>query len=111
MLLPLVSDSAKFNDSFNSRRPARVAAVQRRQRARIEPMVEVFNLFNVDEHPRRLEPELLRLRQRAGARSSEPGTPGFLTSSAVRQAGDDGRRSVRHRGGPRAFQLAARVTF
>ena len=67
VLLPLVSETARFTDSFNSldiriSRPFTVGT-----RVRIEPMVEVFNLFNVDQHPRRVERELLGLLERAGA--------------------------------------------
>ena len=47
VLLPLVSNSAKFSDTFNSvdlrvSRPFNVG-----KHARIEPIVEVFNVFNV----------------------------------------------------------------
>ena len=45
--LPLVSDSARFNDSFNSL-DLRVSKVFRiREHIQIEPLVEAFNLFNV----------------------------------------------------------------
>lgn len=44
--LPLVSDTARFNDSFNSVdvRVSRPFSVS--ERFRVEPMIEVFNLFN-----------------------------------------------------------------
>src|SRR6185436_10300351 len=47
VLLPLVADSARFNDSFNSLdlRVSRPFSIN--ERVRVEPMVEVFNLFNV----------------------------------------------------------------
>ena len=92
--------------------PARLAAVQRRQRARsIEPMVEVFNLFNVTNILGDVEPELLRAtRTCSSATAPIRSSPGYLKSSAfgkpVTTAG-----GVFGSGGPRAFQLAARVTF
>ena len=107
--LPTVSNGAKFSDTFNSvdlrvSRPFNVG-----KRARIEPIVEVFNVFNVTNI---LGVSNLNYSGYSNVlvRDGEPGTPGFLTSSAfgkpVTTAG-----GVFGSGGPRAFQLAARVTF
>src|SRR4030095_14848491 len=46
-ILPLVRDDARFNDSFNSF-DLRVSKIFKlRERATVEPIAEVFNLFNV----------------------------------------------------------------
>jgi len=107
--LPTVSNSAKFSDTFNSvdlriSRPFNVG-----KNTRIEPIVEVFNVFNVTNI---LGVSNLNYSGYSNVlvRDGELGTPGFLTSSAfgkpVTTAG-----GVFGSGGPRAFQLAARVTF
>ena len=107
--LPTVSNSAKFSDTFNSvdlriSRPFNVG-----KNTRIEPIVEVFNVFNVTNI---LGVSNLNYSGYSNVlvRDGEAGTPGFLTSSSfgkpVTTAG-----GVFGSGGPRAFQLAARVTF
>jgi outer membrane receptor protein involved in Fe transport len=107
--LPTVSNSAKFSDTFNSvdlrvSRPFNVG-----KNTRIEPIVEVFNVFNVTNI---LGVSNLNYSGYSNVlvRDGAAGTPGFLTSSAfgkpVTTAG-----GVFGSGGPRAFQLAARVTF
>ena len=45
--LPLVSDNARFSDSFNSFDLRLSKVFQIGERVKIEPLVEVFNLFNV----------------------------------------------------------------
>jgi hypothetical protein len=110
VLLPLVSNDAKFNDSFNSvdlrvSRPFTLA-----HGMKIEPMVEVFNLFNVTNILGTSSLNYSGYTNVLIRDSSDQSSPGFLTSSsfgkAVTTAG-----GVFGSGGPRAFQLAARVTF
>jgi outer membrane receptor protein involved in Fe transport len=110
VLLPLVPNDAKFNDTFSSLdlRVSRPFALT--ERVRLEPMLEVFNLFDTTN--------ILGLSvvnysgfSNVLVRDSEtPGTPGYLTSSRfgrpVSTAG-----GVFGSGGPRAMQLAARLTF
>jgi len=110
VLLPLVSDTARFNDAFSSVDLRVSRAFSRGAKVRIEPMIEVFNLFNTTN--------ILGLSvvnysgfSNVLVRDSEtPGTPGYLTSrrfgQPVATAG-----GVFGTGGPRAMQLAARVTF
>ncbi len=109
--LPLVADDARFSDSFNSldlrlTRPFRI-----RDRVTVEPIAEVFNLFNVTNV---LGVSNVNYSGFANTLvrddSNDPSSPGFLRSSSfgrpVTTAG-----GVFGSGGPRAFQFAARVTF
>jgi hypothetical protein len=108
-LLPLVSDGARFNDTFNSldvrvARPFRIGGV------RIDAMAEIFNVFNVTNV---LGTSTLNYSGFANALvrdSNDPSSAGFLRSSAfgtpVRTAG-----GVFGSGGPFALQLGARVSF
>jgi hypothetical protein len=110
VLLPLVSNDAKFNDTFNSvdLRVSRPFAVG--HGVKIEPMVEVFNLFNVTNILGTSNLNYSGYSNVLIRDSSDPTSPGYLKSSsfgkAVTTAG-----GVFGSGGPRAFQLAARVTF
>jgi hypothetical protein len=77
---------------------------------RVEPMVEVFNLFNVTnvlgvgvKNYSGYSNVLVRDDQ-------EPGTAGFLQSSSFGQAVNTAG-GVFGSGGPRAFQFAVRATF
>jgi outer membrane receptor protein involved in Fe transport len=108
--LPLVGDDVRFNDTFNSfdlrvSRPFRLS-----ERASVEPIVEVFNLFNVTNV---LGVSNVNYSGRSNVLvrdSNDPEAPGFLRSSSfgrpVTAAG-----GVFGSGGPRAFQLAVRFTF
>jgi hypothetical protein len=108
-LLPLVSESARFGDPFNSldlrvSRPFTLGGV------RLEPIAEVFNLFNVTnvlgfsvKNYSGFSNVLLR-------DSETPADPGFLRSSAFGQAVNTAG-GVFGSGGPRALQLAVRATF
>jgi len=108
--LPLVSDGARFNDSFNSFDLRVSRSFKLGEKARLEPMVEVFNLFNVtnilgfsDKNYSGFSNVLVR-------DSNDPSSPGFLKSSsfghAVTTAG-----GVFGSGGPRAFQFAVKIIF
>ncbi len=108
-LLPLVSEDARFGDAFSSvdvrvSRPFTVGGV------RVEPIAEVFNLFNVTNILG------VSVRNYSGfsnvlVRDSEDqADPGYLRSSAFGRAVNTAG-GVFGSGGPRALQLAARVTF
>ncbi|HEY0171538.1 MAG TPA: hypothetical protein VGB98_10980, partial [Pyrinomonadaceae bacterium] len=108
--LPLVSPDARFNDSFNSfdlrlARPFKVG-----ERVTIEPMAEVFNLFNVTNVLGVSNVNYSGFSNVLVRDDNDPDSPGFLRSSSfgrpVTTAG-----GVFGSGGPRAFQFAARVTF
>ena len=108
-LLPLVSNDAKFSDTFNSvdlrvSRPFDVHGVK------IEPMVEVFNLFNVTNILGTSNLNYSGFSNVLIRDSDDPLTPGYLKSSAFGHAVSTAG-GVFGSGGPRAFQLAARVTF
>jgi outer membrane receptor protein involved in Fe transport len=108
--LPLVSDNARFNDSFNSfdLRLSKVFRVG--ERVKIEPLVEVFNLFNITNVLGFSKSNYSGFSNVLVRDSNDPTSAGFLRSSSfgrpVTTAG-----GVFGSGGPRAFQFAARVTF
>jgi hypothetical protein len=108
--LPLVSDSARFSDTFNSfdLRLSRLFKIG--ERVRIEPIAEVFNLFNVTNVLGVSNVNYSGFSNVLVRDSNDPTNAGFLKSSSfgrpVTTAG-----GVFGSGGPRAFQFAARVTF
>jgi outer membrane receptor protein involved in Fe transport len=108
--LPLVSDNARFNDSFNSfdLRLSKVFRVG--ERVKIEPLVEAFNLFNITNVLGFSKSNYSGFSNVLVRDSNDPTSSGFLRSSSfgrpVTTAG-----GVFSSGGPRAFQFAARVTF
>jgi hypothetical protein len=109
-LLPLVSPDARFNDAFSSLdlRVSRPFAVH--GRIRVQPMLEVFNLFNTTNILGTTNVNYSGFSNVLVRDSEQPGTPGYLQSSSfgrpVTTAG-----GVFGSGGPRAVQLAARLTF
>jgi Carboxypeptidase regulatory-like domain/TonB dependent receptor len=109
--LPLVSSDARFNDSFNSLdfRISRSFALNQ-SRIRIEPLVEVFNLFNATNILGVSNVNYSGFSNVLVRDSETPGSPGYLRSSGfgrpVTTAG-----GVFGSGGPRAMQIGARVTF
>ena len=108
--LPLVRDDAQFNDSFNSfdlrvSRPFRV-----KERTQIEPMIEVFNLFNVTNILGVSNVNYSGFSNVLVRDSNDPASPGFLRSSSFGQPVTTAG-GVFGSGGPRAFQLAVRFTF
>jgi hypothetical protein len=110
VLLPLVRDDVKLGDNFSSL-DLRVSKVFRiGERFTIEPIAEVFNLFNVTNVLGFSNVNYSGFRNVLVPDSSDPSSPGFLRSSSfgepVSTAG-----GVFGSGGPRAFQFAARVTF
>ncbi|HLG55347.1 MAG TPA: TonB-dependent receptor [Vicinamibacterales bacterium] len=108
--LPLVSDTARFTDRFSSLdlRVSRVFAAG--SRVRFEPMLEVFNLFSVTNILGISNVNYSGFSNVLVRDSEEPGTPGFLRSSGFGQPATTAG-GVFGSGGPRAMQLAARVTF
>ena len=108
--LPLVRDDARFNDSFNSfdLRVSKVFTIG--ERVKIEPIAEVFNLFNVTNVLGVSNINYSGFSNVLVRDSNDATSAGFLRSSSFGQpittAG-----GVFGSGGPRAFQFAARVTF
>jgi outer membrane receptor protein involved in Fe transport len=108
--LPLVSDSARFNDNFSSLdlRLSRVFKIG--ERVKIEPLVEVFNLFNVTNVLGFSKSNYSGFSNVLGRDSNDPTSAGFLRSSSFGQPVTTAG-GVFGSGGPRAFQFAARLTF
>ena len=107
--LPLVSESARFSDGFNSL-DLRVSRSFAAGGFRIEAMAEIFNLFNVTNVLGTTNRNFSGFVNALVRDSNDPASPGYLTSSRfgtpVSTAG-----GVFGSGGPRALQLGARVTF
>ena len=108
--LPLVSNDARFNDNFNSldlrvARPFKIG-----ERVKVEPIAEVFNLFNVTNVLGVSNTNYSGFSNVLVRDSNDPSNSGFLRSSSfgkpVTTAG-----GVFGSGGPRAFQFAVRVIF
>ena len=108
--MPLVSDSARFSDTFNSFDLRLSKRFKIGERVRIEPIAEVFNLFNVTNVLGVSNVNYSGFSNVLVRDSNDPTNAGFLKSSSfgrpVTTAG-----GVFGSGGPRAFQFAARVTF
>ena len=110
VLLPLVRDDLKLGDNFSSL-DLRVSRVFRfGERLTIEPLAEVFNLFNITNVLGVSNVNYSGFSNVLVPDSNDPASAGFLRSSTfgnpVTTAG-----GVFGSGGPRAFQFAARVTF
>lgn len=110
VILPLVRDDIRLGDNFSSL-DLRVSKVFKLgERLSIEPIAEVFNLFNVTNVLGVSKSNYSGFSNVLVRDSNDPDSPGFLTSSSfgrpVTTAG-----GVFGSGGPRAFQFAARVTF
>lgn len=108
--LPTVRDDARFNDGFNSFDLRLSRAVRLNERVSIEPIAEVFNLFNMTNILGVSNVNYSGFTNALVRDSSDAAAPGFLRSSgfgrAVTTAG-----GVFGTGGPRAFQFAVRVAF
>jgi carboxypeptidase family protein len=110
VLLPLVRDDLKFGDNFSSL-DLRVSRVFRiGERWTIEPLAEVFNLFNVTNVLGVSNVNYSGFSNVLVRDSNDPASAGFLRSSSFGQAVTTAG-GVFGSGGPRAFQFAARVTF
>lgn len=95
--LPLVASGLHFGDAFSSLDLRVSKSFHIGERVRIQPMVEVFNLFNVTN-------VLGVSKSNYSGFTNTLGSPNF--GLPVTTAG-----GVFGSGGPRAFQFAARVTF
>lgn len=108
-LLPLVSNGARFNDSFNSL-DLRLSKAFHVRGVRIEGLAEMFNLFNVSNILGTSTRNYSGFANALVRDSNDPTSPGYLTSSQfgkpVSTAG-----GVFGSGGPFALQLGARVSF
>jgi hypothetical protein len=110
VILPLVRDDLKFGDNFSSL-DLRVSKVFRfGERWTIEPIGEVFNLFNVTNVLGVSNVNYAGFSNVLVRDNNDPSSPGFLRSSSFGQAVTTAG-GVFGSGGPRAFQVAARVTF
>ncbi len=110
VLVPLVRDDLKFGDNFSSL-DLRVSKVFRLgERLSIEPLAEVFNLFNVTNVLGVSNVNYSGFSNVLVRDSNDPSSPGFLRSSSFGQPVTTAG-GVFGSGGPRAFQFAARVTF
>lgn len=108
--LPLVRDDAQFNDRFSSVDLRLSKAFRLGDKARLEPIVEIFNLLNVTNILGVSNVNYSGFSNVLIRDSSDPGDAGYLKSSSfgrpVTTAG-----GVFGSGGPRAFQLAVKFTF
>jgi len=108
--LPLVSNNARFNDNFNSLdlRVARTFKIG--EQLTIEPIAEVFNLFNVTNVLGVSNTNYSGFSNVLVRDNNDPSTAGFLRSSSFGQPVTTAG-GVFGSGGPRAFQFAVRVSF
>lgn len=108
--LPLVREDARFNDSFNSLDIHLSRSFVFKERARIEPIVEVFNLFNLTNVLGVSNVNYSGFYNVLLRDSDDERSPDYLKSSSfgrpVTTAG-----GVFGSGGPRAFQVAVRFSF
>ena len=108
--LPLVSDNARFNDSFSSFDLRVSKAFKIGERVKIEPLVEAFNLFNVTNVLGFSKSNYSGFSNVLVRDSNDSTSAGFLRSSSFGQPVTTAG-GVFGSGGPRAFQFAVRVTF
>lgn len=108
--LPLVSSDARFSDNFNSLDLRVARTFKLGEDLSIEPIAEVFNLFNVTNVLGVSNTNYSGFSNVLVRDSNDPSSAGFLRSSSfgrpVTTAG-----GVFGSGGPRAFQFAVRVSF
>lgn len=108
-LLPLVDGSARFGDTFNSF-DLRVSRPLTFRQVRIEPMLEVFNLFNVTNILGTSVKNYSGYSNVLVRDSGDPSSADYLRSSSFGQPVTTAG-GVFGSGGPRAFQFAVRLTF
>jgi Carboxypeptidase regulatory-like domain/TonB dependent receptor-like, beta-barrel len=109
-LLPLVSEDARFNDSFDSLDLRLSRSFALGSRSRLEVIAECFNVFNVTNILGVSKSNYSGFTNVLVRDSSDPSDPGYLKSSsfghALTTAG-----GVFGSGGPRAVQLGIRLNF
>lgn len=108
--LPFVNDNARFNDSFNSLDLRLSRKFSFNERISLEPIVEVFNLFNITNVLGVSNVNYSGFSNVLVRDSNNPADPGFLRSSTFGQPVTTAG-GVFGSGGPRAFQFAARFIF
>ncbi|MDT5122064.1 MAG: hypothetical protein QOC96_1546 [Acidobacteriota bacterium] len=108
--LPLVNDNARFNDNFNSFDLRLSRKFLFNERISLEPIVEVFNLFNITNVLGVSNVNYSGFSNVLIRDSNNPADAGFLRSSAFGQPVTTAG-GVFGSGGPRAFQFAARFIF
>ncbi len=107
--LPLVREDVRFGDGFAAL-DLRVSRAFGWNRVRVEPMLEVFNLFNVTNILGVGVKNYSGYANVLVRDSADPAQAGFLRSSSFGQAVSTAG-GVFGSGGPRAFQFAVRVWF
>lgn len=109
-LLPLVRDDLEFGDSLQSVDVRVSKKFELTEDVAIQGIVEVFNLFNVTNIRGVNNVNFSGFQNTLIRDSQDPASPGYLRSSSfgapLQTAG-----GVFGTGGPRAFQLAVRMTF
>ena len=108
--LPLISETARFSDNFSSLDLRLSKVFKLGERVKIEPLVEVFNLFNVTNVLGFSKSNYSGFSNVLVRDSNDPSSAGFLRSSSFGQPVTTAG-GVFGSGGPRAFQFAARVSF
>jgi TonB dependent receptor len=109
-LLPLVSEDARFNDSFNSLDLRLSRSFALGSRSRLELMVECFNVLNVANILGVSKSNYSGFTNVLIRDSSDPSDPGYLRSSSFGRALTTAG-GVFGSGGPRAAQLGIRLHF
>jgi hypothetical protein len=108
--LPLVRNDVRFNDSFDSFDLRVSKTFKLGERVRLQPIAEVFNLFNVTNVLGVSNVNYSGFSNVLVRDSNDPANAGFRRSSSFGQPVTTAG-GVFGSGGPRAFQFAARVTF
>ncbi|HSE23054.1 MAG TPA: TonB-dependent receptor [Pyrinomonadaceae bacterium] len=108
--LPLVTESARFSDTFNSFDFRVSKTFKIGESMVIEPIAEVFNAFNVTNVLGVSNANYSGFNNVLVRDSNDPSQAGFLRSSSFGQPVTTAG-GVFGSGGPRAFQLGARFTF
>jgi len=110
VLLPLVSDGARFSDTFSALDLRLSRAFRPAARLRVTAIVEVFNLLDTENILGVSNLNYSGFSNVLVRDSEDPASPGYLTSSSfgrpVTTAG-----GVFGSGGPRAVQLGVRLDF
>jgi hypothetical protein len=108
--LPLVSGNARFSDRFSSVDLRLSKLFKVGENVHVEAIGEVFNLFNVTNVLGVSNVNYSGFSNVLVRDSNDPSSAGFLRSSSFGQPVTTAG-GVFGSGGPRAFQLGARVTF